>query len=306
MNMLPLKYFIVVAQEKSISRAATRLCVTQQTLSVHMASLEKELGCTLFTRRPSFALTPQGERLLQYSRSLNGLYDSMLQEFSDMGAQRREVLRVGVAHTRSHALMPELLPGFRRENPNVQVVLRERSNEGLLAALLAGHTDVAIARIFSCPPELEMTPLYSERMLVVVPRGLAPQGASCLSDLAHVPFVLNESSDIAGHAAGVEFERAGISPEVVALSDNLETLLGMCAAGMGACLCPDALLEVGLAGRDRSEFLVLPVGEPYPLCIAHRRKPYVAQTVRSFEAFCARHLADLTSKHSINAVSTTK
>ncbi len=59
---------------------------------------------------------------------------------------------------------------------------------------------------------------------------------------------------------------------------------------------------MGLAGRDRSEFLVLPVGEPYPLCIAHRRKPYVAQTVRSFEAFCARHLADLTTQRSPGTV----
>ena len=295
MNLLPLRYFTVVAQEKSISRAASRLCVTQQTLSAHMASLEKELGCTLFRRRPSFALTPEGERFLQYARSLSGLYDSMLQEFSDLGEQKREVLRVGVAHTRGRAIMPALLPGFCKEHPHVQIVLRERSNEGLVSSLLADHVDVAIAQFFVCPPELEATHLYHEQMVAVVPRALAPQGAASLKDLADVPFVLNESSDIAGHAAQVEFERAGISPRVLTLSDNVETLLGMCAAGMGACLCPDALLDVGLAGQDREQFLLLPAGAPYPLCIAHLKKPYVAQKIRDFETACRLYFSRKTS-----------
>ena len=291
MNLLPLRYFTVVAQEKSISRAAARLCVTQQTLSAHMASLEKELGCTLFRRRPSFVLTPEGERLLQYARSLSGLYDSMFQEFSDLGEEKREVLRVGVAHTRGHAIMPTLLPHFCKEHPNVQVVLRERSNEGLISSMSAGHIDIAIAQFLVCPPELEASQLYCEQMVAVVPRALAPRGAAGLEDLAGVPFVLNESSDIAGRAAQVEFERAGISPRIVALSDNVETLLGMCAAGMGACLCPDALLDVGLAGQDREQFVLLPVGSPYPLCIAHLKKPYIAQAIRDFEEACHTHFS---------------
>ena len=57
MNFLPMQYYLEVVKEKSISHAAARLHITQQTLSAHIAALEKELGCTLFRRKPDFALT---------------------------------------------------------------------------------------------------------------------------------------------------------------------------------------------------------------------------------------------------------
>ena len=68
MNLLPMTYFIEVVKQEGISRAAETLQITQQTLSTHIASLEKELDCRLFVRRPKFRLTAEGELFYEYCR----------------------------------------------------------------------------------------------------------------------------------------------------------------------------------------------------------------------------------------------
>ena len=75
MNLLPMSYFIEVVNQQGISRAAEKLQITQQTLSSHIAALEKELGCSLFIRKPKFRLTAEGMmRLKLLWRTIKILY----------------------------------------------------------------------------------------------------------------------------------------------------------------------------------------------------------------------------------------
>ena len=64
MNFASMDYFIMVAREKSFTKAAQRLYITQQTLSAHIASIEKELGCSLFVRHVPLELTYAGQVFL--------------------------------------------------------------------------------------------------------------------------------------------------------------------------------------------------------------------------------------------------
>lgn len=67
MNFLSMDYFIMVAKERSFTKAAKRLGITQQTLSAHIASLEREVGCDLFVRHVPLELTYAGETFLRYA-----------------------------------------------------------------------------------------------------------------------------------------------------------------------------------------------------------------------------------------------
>ena len=80
MNLLHMNYFIAVVEHQSISRAAQSLFITQQTLSSHIASMEKELGTCLFERRPRFRLTRTGERFYQMLSILKLIYIQNLEE----------------------------------------------------------------------------------------------------------------------------------------------------------------------------------------------------------------------------------
>ena len=73
MNFSSLEYFTVLARERNFTRAAEQLHITQQTLSAHIAGLEKELGCPLLLRRTPLELTYAGSTFLRYAEKWLGL-----------------------------------------------------------------------------------------------------------------------------------------------------------------------------------------------------------------------------------------
>lgn len=172
MNFLPMRYFIAVAQCKGISRAAKELYITQQTLSAHMTALEKELGCTLFARKPRFELTYAGKRFLEYALNFCGEYDSMNREFADIGDNETGIVHLGVAHTRSSTILPGIIEGFQKQHPYIQIVSVEQTNSRIVEALRTGERDIAIARFDGIEPELSVQTLYSEDVLLVVSKEL--------------------------------------------------------------------------------------------------------------------------------------
>ena len=136
MNFLHMTYFIAVVEHESISGAAQSLFITQQTLSSHVAAMEKELGTSLFDRRPKFRLTQAGEIFYRYCIRFRNLNDAMVSEFRDLSGEVSDILHVGISQTRSRILMPSILLRMHREFPRVQVRLTEQTNEVLIKKLL--------------------------------------------------------------------------------------------------------------------------------------------------------------------------
>ena len=169
MNLLPMSYFIEVVNQQGISRAAEKLQITQQTLSSHIAGLEKELGCTLFFRRPKFRLTAEGELFLEYCRRFVRLDQTMHREFRDLSGEVTGTVRVGISQTRSAILMPELISGFRKEYPKVRIHLSECTNDELLNRIGSDILDLIIGDVSEERPDLQVEELYRERMALVIP-----------------------------------------------------------------------------------------------------------------------------------------
>ena len=78
MNFLHLKYFLMVAKELNITRAAERLYISQQSLSNHISNLEKELETKLFVRSPKLSLTYAGEQLVDTATQILDLQSQHL------------------------------------------------------------------------------------------------------------------------------------------------------------------------------------------------------------------------------------
>ena len=141
MNFQSMEYFAAVAKNRSFTRAADALHITQQTLSAHIAGIERELGCPLLIRHIPLELTYAGEVFLRYATEFNTKYDCMLHEFGDILNNQTGKLRIGIAFTRGHAIMPELIAAFQKEYPGVDVELVESSNDVLQKYLLDGTID---------------------------------------------------------------------------------------------------------------------------------------------------------------------
>ena len=112
MNFSSLEYFQVLCQERNFTRASERLHLTQQSLSAHIAGLEKELGCQLIVRHVPLELTYGGKALLQYAESFLKAHEAMRREFCDISQNQKGVLRPGA---RFCCLKP--LPGSKAASP---------------------------------------------------------------------------------------------------------------------------------------------------------------------------------------------
>ena len=312
MNLLPMSYFIEVVNQQGISRAAEKLQITQQTLSSHIAGLEKELGCTLFFRRPKFRLTAEGELFLEYCRRFTRLDETMHREFRDLSGEVTGTVRVGISQTRSAILMPELISGFRKEYPKVRIHLSECTNDELLARIGGDALDLIIGDVSEERPDLLVEELYRERMALVIPgtaefaplrdaikkslKKMPEEAEEEMPDqtpdpklLASWPMITNSRNDIVGRYIGRVFLENRIAPNIAAMSDSAETCLRLCAEGVGVYICPELYIRYFRTLEDA--YMVLPLPYSYAIHMAVRRTAHRAAAIDRFAEHCRKNLA---------------
>ena len=296
MNLLPMSYFIEVVNQQGISRAAEKLQITQQTLSSHIAGLEKELGCTLFFRRPKFRLTAEGELFLEYCRRFVRLDQTMHREFRDLSGEVTGTVRVGISQTRSAILMPELISGFRKEYPKVRIHLSECTNDELLNRIGSDILDLIIGDVSEERPDLQVEELYRERMALVIPRTPAfrPLREALQKEadpklLASWPMITNSRNDIVGRYIGRVLLENRIAPNIAAMSDSAETCLRLCADGVGVYVCPELYIRYFRTLED--SYMVLPLPYSYAIHMAVQRTAHRAAAIDRFAEHCRENIA---------------
>ena len=284
MHLLPMYYFKVVVKNRSINKAAQELHITQQTLSVHMNSVEKELGCVLFTRSPHFQLTYEGEKFYQYVKAITGTYESMQKEFQLLARNESGVLRIGIAHTRSHALIPRAARKFIPEHPYIRLDLQELSNDGLISGLQEGELDLAIGDIPLDSPDYAAQELFKDEILLVVPGNYADESSTYTQVLSRVPLLVNHREDVPGRIASMILKENGIVPKIAASSDNTETLLDMCDMGLGACFCSEMLFRFhkDTNQEDNVKVRIFHTGVTYSIVAAYQKTDVMSHLINSF------------------------
>ena len=169
-NFQHLKYFLMVAEELNITRAAERLYISQQSLSNHIGNLERELDVKLFTRSPKLSLTYAGGLLVDTATQILDLHSQYLSKVSDINKQYLGVLRVGISHTCGLALLPDILPKFRAEFPQVDFSLYEGNSNQLEDELSHGRVDLVICFQPINMEGVATVPLTDQQLVMVVPK----------------------------------------------------------------------------------------------------------------------------------------
>ena len=143
-----LRYFLAVAEEAHLTKAAERLGIRQPPLSQQIRALEQELGVTLFNRLPrGMELTESGRALLADARNIIALVDQAVDGVRQVS--RGEAGRLTVGFTGSaafHPFVPSVIRRFRDAAPNVRLVLEESSTGELTEAVAEGRVDAAFIR----------------------------------------------------------------------------------------------------------------------------------------------------------------
>lgn len=145
MELRHLRYFVAVAEEENVTRAAARLHVSQPPLSRQMRDLEADLGVPLFERTPkSVRLTEAGKVFYREAQSVLQRADEAVAAVRAVAGGGAGELHLGYAPSLTVELLPKALRRFQETSPGVKISLHDRSTEQMLAGLRDGTLDAAL------------------------------------------------------------------------------------------------------------------------------------------------------------------
>jgi LysR family cyn operon transcriptional activator len=171
MDFRRLRYLIRVGEERSFTRAARSLNVSQPTLSQQIQDLEAELGVTLFTRTAhKVEPTEAGALTIDCARRVMAEVDRLREAVLEHRGLKRGRLRIGVTQTFNALYLPEIVTAFARDYPAIDLEILELANDEIDAGVEAGtlHLGVGLPRAHtkSCAE-----PLYADTLMFVCARG---------------------------------------------------------------------------------------------------------------------------------------
>ena len=172
MNFLSMKYFLMLAEERSFTKAAERLHITQQTLSAHVAALERETGVKLFVRHVPLELTDSGSVFLRYARLFVRNELALKRELSDVSGRFEGILRIGIAPSRGQVMLPSVIARFQERYPRCSIRLFEMANEDIWKGLKRDEIDIAMARLPGEMPGISHRPWMKEEIVLLVEKSL--------------------------------------------------------------------------------------------------------------------------------------
>lgn len=257
MELRHLRYFIAVAEEGHITRAATRLGLQQPPLSQQIRALEAELGVALFTRLPrGMRMTPAGQAFLGEARTmLNAAQRAAAQAVMAARGQSGEIVIGLTTSAILHPLLPAIMGAYRRAYPNVLLRPHEGNAADLTDALAGGSIHAAFVRaVVARPVGVTFVKLLEEELLVALPAGhhLAKRGeaAVALRELADDRFILVRRQSAPGMYADVveACRAAGFEPRIVTEVGRMLTNISLVAAGVGISLVPASMRGINLGG----------------------------------------------------------
>ncbi|QXI04098.1 LysR family transcriptional regulator [Pseudomonas tensinigenes] len=243
-----LRYFVVVAEEEHVGRAAERLHISQSPLSRQIAQLEERLGLTLFERsQQRIRLTRDGQTFLAETRALLTHANRLESLGKRLGRGEEGGLCIGYIENAMHAgVLPNALRVLRADRPNVHVALYNLSSAEQLEGLRQRSLDIALV---SEPPTDDDPDLLSfqvldDPMLLALPEHhpLAQQAALSAEDLAEQEWIGVQPRQDANDEFASACIRAGFTPDVRMQATEPFTALGLVASGLGI-----AMIQKGLS-----------------------------------------------------------
>lgn len=246
-------YFVTVAQEGNLSRAAARLHMAQPPLTRHIKALEQELDTALFVRTSKgMELTAAGQALLEEAPNVLSLARRAADRTRRAG--RGLVGQLDVATFGSGVLnvIPVLLARFHRSRPDVKIRMHNMTKLEQIQALRERRIAIGFNRLVPDEPDLVVETVLRERMLVALPEGhrLARQRRVSIRDLEGEPMILYPNVPMPGLAQEVmgAFQREGVRIVVEQEVEDAVTCIALVASGFGLCVTTESATNLRLPG----------------------------------------------------------
>jgi len=287
MRLEDLRYFVAVAEEGHVGRAAQRLGATQPALTKGIQRLEHSLGLQLFERGPKgMTLTGVGSVFFDRARLLCMGLDEAVQEASDLHLGAIGTIRVGASPIFADRLVGETFAELHRQRPGAKARLTVSLNDTLFALLKLGDLDLSVSALHESPPdELAQRPLFDDDLCVVVREGhpLLTRATLRLEHLADANWALPGPEVLARRRVEDRWARHGMAPPHVVL--QLDNSVTLSASVLRASDLLGVMSRFSLRSSAGRGLVPLPIAEavwPRRIGVVTRRGAYLSPLVFRF------------------------
>ena len=238
MELKQLESFVAVVVYKSFTEAAKQLYISQPTISTHIQMLEKELESKLIIRTTkTIELTKRGKELYECAVKMLALRDGLLEKWK---GSDEKIVRLGVSTIPSAYILPEFLPKFCKDYPEIFFHSIQSDSKGIIEGVLDDRMDVGLIGMECDDEHLACVPFYEDELIVITPVTdyflKLRKKENAMEALFKEPMILREKGSGTKKAADLFLEKEGISKDslqVVAYMNDPEAIKNSVAAGLG-------------------------------------------------------------------------
>ena len=239
-----IEHILKIAEEKSITKAAEKLYLTQSALNQQLLHLEHELGTPLFKRsKTNWGPTRAGEIYLEGAREMLRVKPNTYSQISDLTHGYTGTIRVGMTPVRGPDMFIHVYPAFHEQYPNLVVVPYELNVFQMQKLVTAGDLDLGFMTLFeSQRDDNEYQNLYEEEILIAVPEAWNLEGAVMeagkrrprlpLLALKDRPMILLRKQTTMRPVLDRLFRARQVVPQILFDTANPATILEMVRAGI--------------------------------------------------------------------------
>ena len=303
MTTRELLYIKTIADEKSMTRAAQKLYVTQPSLSHCVTTIEKQLGTPLFKRTSAgLLLTYAGEKYYRMACEVLRVYQAFESEIAEESALAHGRLTIGITNYLATDMLPRMLPDFHRSYPGIELRVAEETTGEMEKSLMSGRLDFAIIHTgegdgVSLNPALSCEVLSRDPFLIAAPADTPYLSRAIQTDglpyplldpalLRDEPFLLVKHGQRIREISDRILSAAGVSPQIILSSRNYEMLRRLAAGGMGYTLVPRQY--AGILGGDEYQPQYFMIPEKYraywELSVVTLKDAYLSSAAKAFLA----------------------
>ncbi len=252
-----LQYFIAVAEQGSVTRAAQNLSISQSSVTEAIKELEGDLGVELFERHPrGLSITHNGHQFLRHATKILATVSDARNAFSETQENTGGTLNIGVTSLVAGYVLSDLLARYRRACPGVEVSAIEDNGSYLEHLLIGGDLDVAVMVISNLRDRMALQAEILEtspyRLWLPMGHPLVSADIISVADIAREPLIMLTVDEIEENT-GKLLSALGARPHVAFRTRSVEAVRSLVATGAGVALLPDLVYRPWSLEGDRIE-----------------------------------------------------
>jgi DNA-binding transcriptional LysR family regulator len=283
MELRTLRAFVEVVRQGGFTQAAKKVFATQSTVSKAIKHLEDEIGVPLLDRIGHRSkLTAAGEIVYQRALRMLAERNDLMTELDELRGLKRGMLRLGLPPVGSSTLFAPLFAAYHKRYPGVEIRLVEHGGERLEELLLSGEIELA-ASLLPVSDTMEWQAVRREPLTVLLSTNdeLSRRRSVGLPAVKHLPFILFETGFALNRIILDACHRHGFEPNIVARSSQIDFIVELAAAGLGAAFLPRMIADRRKLPSVSRVLLVEPDTD-WHIAMVWRRGAYLSQAARAW------------------------